>query len=99
MILGEPVFKMPLLGTKFASKIDQTSIQKGIETKMQVGLAFGPLLGTISDGFWCKFGGQVGSKLGQNRGLKAMSTKMIQNVLCKKKNGHAGLASQGGSLH
>ena len=35
---------MALLGTKMASKIDQKSIQKGIETKMQFGLGFGALL-------------------------------------------------------
>ena len=42
------------------SNINQKSIQKAIENKMQVEMAFGRLLGE----FWDGFGSQVGAKLG-----------------------------------
>ena len=57
---------MALLGTKMASKIDQKSIQKGIETKMQFGLGFGALLERFLVDFGAKLGpswAQVGTKI------------------------------------
>ena len=41
-------------------KINEKSIKKPIKNKMRFGIDFWSLL----DGFWVRFGGQVGAKLG-----------------------------------
>ena len=66
---------MALLGTKIASKIDQKSIQKGIETKMQFGLGFGALLEQL---FWIQLGKLVPKlgKLGSQDDVKKMTEKV-----------------------
>ena len=73
---------MTLLGIKIASQIDPKSAKKGIETKVQFGLGFGPLL----EGFLVILVpslGQAGSKLAPKSGklgsqddVKKMSQKM-----------------------
>ena len=73
---------MALLGTKIASNIDQNSIQKGIENKMQFGLRFGALL----DRFLVDFGAKLGPSWHQNLenwGLKTMSKKRTKKVECR----------------
>ena len=57
---------MTLLGTKFASKIDQKSIQEGIETKMQVQLGSGPFLERFLEDWGAKLGGKSGPSWHQN---------------------------------
>ena len=68
-------------GVENRSKINQKSIQKPIETKMQVGMDFGSLL----DRFLIDFGPKLEAKLGpswhqnsKNGGSKMVSKKVMQ---------------------
>ena len=60
MMVVSSAIKMTLLGTKFASQIDQKSIHWAIEAKMQVGLEFGCLLERVLLDFDGKLGGKLG---------------------------------------
>ena len=64
------------LGVEKFQKIDQKSIQKGIENKMQVGMDFGWLLDRFLMDFEPKLGVKLGPSWHQNRrkwGTKTMS--------------------------
>ena len=63
-------------------KIDQKSIQKSIENKMQVEMDFGWLL----DRFLVDFEPKLGAKLGSSwhRNLRKWGTKTMSNKLQKK---------------
>ena len=74
---------MALLGTKIASEIDQKSIQRGIETKMQFGLGFGALLEQL---FWIQLGKLVPKfgKLGSQDDVKKMTKKVECRAMQEK---------------
>ena len=74
-------------GVENRSKIDQKSIQKAIENKMQVGMDFGWLLDRFLIDLGAKLGAKVGPSWHQNR--KKWGTKtMLKN---HEKSSHAGI--------
>ena len=81
---------MALLGTKIASKLNQKSVQKGIELKMQFGLGFGPLLerflvdfGATLGPSWVQVGTKIG-KIGVSRRCQKNDTKRSTQECARK---------------
>ena len=79
---------MTLLGTKFASEIDQKSIQKGFEAKMQDGLGSGPVLELFLVDFGAKLGAswtQVGTRISRAKmGQHAASSQQAAAIGSKQ---------------
>ena len=80
------------LGIETLPKIDQNSIQKGIENKKQVGMDFGRLLERFGVDFGAKLGAKLGPSWHQNQkksDAKTMSKKHQKKEVMK--SGRVGL--------